>query len=77
MSKELPVKTEPLITAAKKAYRGSYTGQFDRLMRERSRWLRKQTIATNKLDKVDEQIRALCLDFAAKCDGAQVGGGAS
>lgn len=36
-----------------------YVGQYDKLMAEQSRWLRKQTIANNKLADVRKRIDRL------------------
>jgi len=55
-------KTDPLIRAARKAYRGSNQYQLDQLIAEESRWKRKATIAHNKLADVRNRIT----EFAQK-----------
>jgi hypothetical protein len=69
--KPLAMAQDPLIVAAKKAYRASATFQVDKLYKERSRWLRKQTIARNKLAEVDSQIERLLVSMAKTADGGK------
>lgn len=69
ISKRLAMAQDPVIVAAKKAYRESRTFQIDKLIEERSRWSRKQTIASNKLDEVNKQIALLCEELAKEIDG--------
>jgi len=49
-------KNDPLVKATRKAYRDSAVGQFETLLKEESRWKRKETVASNKLREVREQI---------------------
>ena len=42
-------KNDPLVKATRKAYRDSAVGQFETLLKEESRWKRKETVASNKL----------------------------
>ena len=49
-------KNDPLVKATRKAYRDSAVGQFETLLKEESRWKRKETDASNKLREVREQI---------------------
>lgn len=62
-------RQDPLIRAAKKAYRSSLTGKLDGLFAERSRWLRKQTIASNKLLVVENDIRMMLVMLVKQIEG--------
>ena len=56
-------KTEPMVTAIKRAYRASELCAVDNLLAEQSRWQRKRTIAENKLAdvrrRIDEKLKTL------------------
>lgn len=69
--KRLAMAAEPVITAAKKAYRNSRTFKVDALLIERSRWSRRLTIARNKLAEVNSRIALLCEEMAKEIDGAK------
>lgn len=56
--------TDPLIRAARKAYRESELAKADALLNEQSRWLRKRTIAENKLADVRRRLDALLKELA-------------
>lgn len=64
------MKTDPLIRAAKKAYRSSSVGKLDKLIKEQAFWKRRETIARNKLAEVRDQIdafgKALAQDRVSK-----------
>ena len=49
-------KVDPLVAATKKAYRESVFGQLEALLKERSKWKRRLTIAENKLESVNIEI---------------------
>lgn len=66
---KLQMKQDPLVRAMKAAYRKSWSYKLDRLQKERSRWLRKQSIATNKLLQVDSMMRELAGIMAMHLDG--------
>lgn len=51
-------KSDPLVRAARKAYRESGLAEVDCLLNEQSRWQRKRTIADNKLADVRRRIDA-------------------
>lgn len=53
-------KRHRLAAAIKKARRATAQGQFERLLVERARWLRNQTIARNKLAGVDRKLAEFC-----------------
>jgi len=55
----MKTKTDRVILEAKKAYRSTAAYEYDELMAEQSRWLRKQTIANNKLTDVRRRIGRL------------------
>jgi len=57
-------KTDPLILAAKKAYRLSAVGQLDRLLVEQRKWKRRKTIADSKLCLVRTLIENFALELA-------------
>lgn len=57
-------KTDPLIRAAKKAYRSTALFGVDRLLKEQQRWQRKRTIADNKLSAVRRKIDAMLKELA-------------
>lgn len=63
---------DPLIRAAKKARKESWTGQLEELLEQRSKWLRRQTIANNKLAEVEYDIRELARILAGEADGKGV-----
>lgn len=50
---------ERLARASAKRFAKTSLGRLQRLQAERSRWQRRQTIATNKLARVQRQIDAL------------------
>ncbi len=52
------MKTDPLQRAVRKAYRESTLAKYDALIKEQSRWLRKRTIAENKLADVRRKLDA-------------------
>lgn len=62
---------DPLIKAARKAYRESATGELDALLADRSRWSRKLTIAQNKLEAANFAIIRFCKDLANEKDGVK------
>lgn len=55
-------KSDPMIRAMRKAYRGSKRCEWDNLLAEESRWKRKATIAQNKLADVRNRMN----EFAEK-----------
>lgn len=52
----LAMAVDPLIQTVRKVYRASKQSRFDRLIKERSKWSRKRTIASNKLEEVNQAI---------------------
>lgn len=67
--KTLAMAQDPVIVAAKKAYRESQTYKLDQLVVQRSRWSRKLTIASNKLAETNFAIASLCDELAKQIDG--------
>ncbi len=59
------MKTDRVVIEAKRAYRASTQFEYDRLMAEQTRWLRKRTIAENKLADVRRRIDDLAKRLAA------------
>jgi len=55
---------DPLVRAARKAYRETVQYQVDKLMAEQSRWLRKRTIANNKLGSIRYEIDPMLEELA-------------
>lgn len=47
---------DPLVRAQRKAYLASETYKLDQLLEEETRWKRKLTIASNKLQDVRDRI---------------------
>lgn len=70
-AKAINMVTDPLISAAKKAYRASRTAEVDALYAARARWSRKLTIARNKLEQVDTKIERLLVAMAKQADGPE------
>ena len=68
---QLKMAQDPLIAAAKKAYRASDVYKIDKLLEEESRWKRKQTIARNKVEEVREKISKLAKELAQPKGGAK------
>lgn len=58
------MKTEPALKQIKQAYQASDTFRVDKLLAEQSRWLRKRTIAENKLADVRRRMDALLRELA-------------
>lgn len=52
----LKMAVDPLVAATKKAYRSSDQYKLDQLLEEETRWKRKLTIASNKLQDVRDRI---------------------
>lgn len=59
-----PAKRDPLVKAARKAYRESELCAVDQMLNEQSRWLRKRTIAENKLADVRRRLDAKLKELA-------------
>lgn len=57
-------KYDRVVIEAKKAYRATPLYEVDRLLREEARWRRKETIARNKLDSVQREIRYRLTELA-------------
>jgi hypothetical protein len=57
-------KTDPAIVAVKKAYRSTPLFEVDELMKQQSRWMRKRTIAENKLADVRKRMDELLKELA-------------
>lgn len=63
--------TEPLVKLAKRAYRATPLYEVDNLLAEQSRWMRKRTIAENKLADVRRRLDAKLKELATpKREGA-------
>ncbi len=62
---KMNMAVDPMVKAMKKAYRSSDTFKADQLLAEQSRWLRKRTIAENKLADVRRRMDALLKELAA------------
>ncbi len=60
-----------LIRDSKRRLAKTSAGKLGKLLAERSRWQRKQTIASNKLAKVQRAIDALAVENAAKLAGSE------
>jgi len=56
-------KFRNLPAAVRQAYRNSPRYELDRLLAERARWQRKQTIAGNKLARVQRKLDALLSQY--------------
>ena len=63
MSRANP-KTEPLILAAKKAYKSSEVGKLDALFSEQRKWKRRRTIANAHLEDVRQRIEDMAFELA-------------
>ena len=63
--------TNPLTKAIKKAYRSTDKYPVDELIKKRSYWQRKVTIATNKLAAVQKQLDAKLIELATPKGGDQ------
>ncbi len=61
-------KNDPLVKATRKAYRESAFGQFETLLKEESRWKRKETVASNKLRVVREQLNRFARQLAIESE---------
>lgn len=55
-----------IIRESKRRLAKTNLGKLEKLFAERSRWMRKQTIATNKLARVQRSIDALAAEMARK-----------
>lgn len=64
-------KIDPLVRAVKKAYRESNVGQFEALVKEHSKWRRRENIARNKRLSVYADIEEFALRLAKETDGAK------
>lgn len=69
---------DPVIKAVRKArrdadraFRKTYLGKLQALEAEQTRWKRKWTIASNKLNSVRVKINAVCVEMATKLDGGK------
>ena len=62
---KLNMAVDPMVKAMKKAYRSSDTFKVDQLLAEQSRWLRKRTIAENKLADVRRRMDAFLKELVA------------
>jgi hypothetical protein len=71
-------KTEPMVKAQRAVYRASNQYKLDQLLAQQTRWLRKRTIAENKLADVRRDIDTLLAKVVSDggC-GHQEKGGAS
>lgn len=59
---------DPLTTHIRRVYKASKIAKVHALQRERARWLRKRTIAINKLAVCDRAMVALLEEFAVELD---------
>lgn len=66
MKRKLAVKRDPLIVAARNAYRSSEVYKIDKLLAEQAKWKRRQTIADNKLAELRKRIDELAKELAQK-----------
>ena len=55
-ARKLAIKQDPLIREARKAYRSSPRYELDKLLEEERRWMRKETLARNKLRAVRAKL---------------------
>lgn len=55
-----------LVSQSKAQHRRTSQHKLEKLLSRRTQWLRKQTIATNKLDEVNREIVALTVELADK-----------
>lgn len=62
--KPLDMVQDPLVRAAKKAFKATKLYRLQQLIEEERRWKRKQTIARNKLDEVRDKIEAMATEMA-------------
>jgi hypothetical protein len=63
---------DPLIMAARKAYKSTRTYEVRQLLAEEARWRKKATIARNKLESVRLKLRWKAEELAAAIDGIKV-----
>ena len=63
---------EKLVRSTKRVVNATSKGKLAALLAERSRWKRKQTIATNKLADVQERIDAFADMMAEKLFDAEL-----
>jgi hypothetical protein len=66
-----------IIRDSKRRMAKTSAGQLAKLFAERSRWMRKQTIASNKLAGVQKAIDRLAQENAATLAASEWNGGAS
>ena len=60
------MKTEPVLSAVRKAradFKKTPAGKLEALFAEETRWKRKLTIASNKLEHVRRRINCFCIDY--------------
>lgn len=67
-------KHDPLVKATRKAYRESAVGQLEALLKEERRWKSKETMASNKLRSVREDISKMCRQLARESDASGASG---
>jgi hypothetical protein len=61
-------KTDPLVKATRKAYRASWVGQLEALLKEERRWKSKETLASNKLKAVRKRVAEFAVILAKERD---------
>lgn len=57
-------KMDPLTRAAMKTYRSTPVGQLAALINDERRWVRKETIARNKLRLARAKLNAFAMELA-------------
>ncbi len=62
-------KTERVVLEARKAYRATKQFEVDQLMADQSYWMRKRTIANNKLEYVRRQLDAITKELSKPKEG--------